>query len=195
MSLFLSPSSIILSFPFLSSTRHLFFPSCPFSPVCLSLFLASLQSHKIWSQSSIYSACGSVAMTTKLEARELFLEQCCNVRHSLLSLFFPPSPSLPLSYWMCVWLGIGWWSLWFVRLATWSVNIQRNRKASERRRAARRAVRDLFPFLRKRRGHFQIFLTWCFGDLWSFRFLVQTQTPISGSCRTQSNVFKVKCLL
>lgn len=49
----------------------LFFSICiAFSlPVYLSLFLASLQLHKIWSWLSIYSARGSVSMTTKLEAR------------------------------------------------------------------------------------------------------------------------------
>lgn len=54
----------LLSFLIFSSICTSFF----LSPR-LSLFLASLQSHKIWSWLSIYSARGSVAMTTKLEAR------------------------------------------------------------------------------------------------------------------------------
>lgn len=54
----------LLSFLIFSSICTSFFPSPR-----LSLFLASLQSHKIWSWLSIYSARGSVAMTTKLEAR------------------------------------------------------------------------------------------------------------------------------
>lgn len=59
--IFRSPSPVIPHFSLLS-VRLSF-------PLPISLFLASLQSHKIWSWLSIYSAHGSVAMTTKLEAR------------------------------------------------------------------------------------------------------------------------------
>lgn len=90
------------------SCHSLFFSSiCRsfFLSPCLSLFLASLQSHKIWSWLSIYSARGSVTMTTKLEARapgSYFWSSAV----MLDTAFSPLSVCLPLSHCLSVSLSL-----------------------------------------------------------------------------------------
>lgn len=95
----------LLSFLIFSSICMLFF----LSPR-LSLFLASLQSQKIWSWLSIYSAHGSVTMTTKLEARapgSYFWSSAVMLDTAFSPCALCLSPSLSLSIAVSVFLSIG----------------------------------------------------------------------------------------